>query len=140
MTFFDLKRKYKILDKAETLYYNLKHGVSNFWHFGKVIWRFRSWDYFYLLDVIEALTSRMAYEYESDAIQYSRSRRTARELKKVAFLCRRLSADEYIENAGYDPNLPDHKRRRIFDHADYMAKQDIEYLGRTLRSIRSWWE
>lgn len=129
-----------MLDKAETLYYNLKYGIQNFRHFRKVIWRFRSWDYCFLLDVLATIATHMAHDYETEVIQSSRSRRTARELRKIAFLCKRIGDDDYIENAGWDRNLPDAKRRRIFKHADYMAKQDIEYLGKTFRSIRSWWE
>lgn len=139
MDFYDLKHKYKVLDKAETLYYNLKYGISNFWYFGKVIWRFRTWDYCFFLDVVVSMTTKMADDFE----KYSngdRGERITKQLRTVAFLCERLREDDYIGNAGWNPELHFTKKKRIFDHADYMAKQDIEYLGKTLKHLQTWWE
>jgi len=58
---------------------------------------------------------------------------------------KRLQEDDYSENAGYDEKswtrLSRKEARRVIDHAENMAVQDQQYLGKLLaKHLRSWWD
>jgi len=140
MSFYTLKKKYKTVDKIESLYYNFKYGIDNFVYFGKAIWKFRTWDYSFFLMVIIKMAKKMAHDFENQSNQSSRGRKITRQLKSLAFLCERLYNDGYFDAAGYRPGMSSAKIKRVFAHGDYMAKQDIEYIGKILKDVRTWWE
>lgn len=111
--------------------------------FADAVWHFDTCDYAPLLRLIHVATKEMARLYKEHGMVVG-SERTARQLTVVAELCRRLEADDHFTQAGYKhetwPALSDFERKRISDHAEYMVKQDVEYLAKTMKDIRCWWQ
>jgi hypothetical protein len=111
--------------------------------FAYSIWHFDTCDYAPLLRIIHVATKEMARLYREHPLVVG-AEKTAKQLTVVSELCKRLEADDYFENAGHDGDswqrLPDHRQRQIAKHAEYMAKQDTEYLGKMLTRVRYWWQ
>lgn len=136
---FFVKGKYGRCQHWTWHWYGLCQGVRNFWRFRKSIYHFNASDYSYLLWLMADATVEMSRHHREDGVTADREK-TARQLLVVSELCKRLREDNYFVMAGYRYGLDDAKARRVFAHSDYLAKQDIEYLGRVLRHLRSWWD
>jgi hypothetical protein len=115
-------------------------NIKRFW---PVLRHFQSYDYSGLLLCIEVATKDMAAYHRTHGHTVSRMR-IGQQLAVVSELCKRLNADGYFDNAGYDPRTwrdrPDYECHRIATHAGYMEKQDAAYLGRMFRYINHWWD
>ena len=124
------------------IYWDFKNGILNLFTFFEAVWWFRSWDWTGLVELIEVSAREMRFAQEHGI--HTNSDRYAKQLKIVEALCKRLRADEYFENAGYQQehwnSLPEHRCSQIAKHSVYMAAQDAAYLGRMLRFVQCWWE
>lgn len=134
-----------LFDRLETAYYRLKYGVINLYTLGPAIWTFRAWDSFYFLEVIIAMLEQMEIQHAKYAIQSNRQRRIVKQIRLAKALCKRAYADDYPKLAGYDSDnyksFSNYKRRNLWKHEDYLAQQDMEYLGRIFKKhLRSWWD
>lgn len=111
--------------------------VRNCLMFATALWHWDWIDYaptLRLMDIAFRHISRM----QADHGHLVSSDKTSKQTLIVAELCRRLEQDDYETLAGYDAESGNHKRGWV-EHSNYLAKQDIEYLGRTLRHVRHWW-
>jgi hypothetical protein len=122
-------------------YYDLKNGILNLITFFEAVWWFHSWDEDGMLHLLEISAREMRKQQELGI--HVGDEKQARRLLIVETLCKRLRADRYFENAGYDnkrwKEVPDFERSRIAKHAGYMPTQDARYLGQMLRFVQHWW-
>jgi hypothetical protein len=122
-------------------YYDIKNGLQNLGTFFEAVWWFRSWDWTGMVQLLEVSAREMRKQQELGI--HVGDDKQARRLLVVETLCRRLRADNYFENAGYDSeqweNVPDFERSRIAKHSGYMPQQDARYLGQMLRFLQHWW-
>lgn len=142
-----LRRVWRFFVKGEYTYhhhwtwhwYGLRQGLSNFWRFRKSVYHFNASDYSYLLWLMADATQEMSRHHREDGVAADRDK-MARQLLVVTELCKRLREGNYFMMAGYRRGLTSAQASRVFAHSDYMAKQDVEYLGKMLRHMRSWWD
>lgn len=86
---------------------------------------------------------KMAYAMEHG--MHVGCERDAKHLRTCATLLRRLQADDYFANAGYEEStwgtLPERQKSWAARHATYMARQDSRYLGLLLgKYLQDWWD
>jgi hypothetical protein len=147
--------------------YNIIQGIKNLIYWFPVIWCDRDWDYNYIIVLLYHKFRRMEKFYRGDKVYSANSLKTAKQLSVVKNLCKRLSNSNYLENAMYchdkkyeeydfefeslgngwsklipDPNIQRSKSfRKCGNHADYMEKQDLDYLFKYMRKhIQKWWD
>ena len=123
--------------------YDIRYGVRNLWRWFPLIWRDRDWDWAYLAELMEIKLRRLADCMENG--YHVGGERHARQARTCAVLLKRLQEDDYSENAGYDEKswtrLSRKEARRVIDHAENMAVQDQQYLGRLIaKHLKSWWD
>jgi len=119
-------------------------GLRNCWRFRSVVWHFDTCDYAPLMDMLSTAARLMATHHQKHG-KVTSSERSAKQLLIVSELCRRLEADDYPELAGYEhaayPQWSSRRRTYVWQHAEYLAQQDIDYLGRMLKKhLRGWWD
>jgi hypothetical protein len=124
-------------------YLCVKYGLLNLWRFRSVVWHFDNCDYSPLLKLLQLATRQMSDHHKRSG-RVVGSDKIARQLLIVSELCRRLERDQYFENAGYKRKdwkaKSPHRRSGIIEHAEYLQKQDLNYLGRTLQHLPKWWD
>lgn len=133
----------KLYDWAESRYYNTLYGIRNCVQYFPVVWRDRDWDYSSMMVLWEFKFKRMldcfgACEYH--AIHAGKKHR--RRLTAAKECCRRLAGDDYNKVNPYytewyrvytgHPGPTGDERsaavKRLYDHEEYLHKQDREYL------------
>lgn len=129
-------------EKLSRWYYTTKYGVRNLWIFFRAVWYFRSWDYTGLLELMWISARELRSSQELN--RHVGSEKETKRLLIVETLCKRLYADEYFRNAGYQrdrwKDLTDSRQSWIAKHSSYMAKQDAIYLGKMMKFIQHWWD
>lgn len=96
--------------------------------FASAVWHFDTCDYAPTLRLMAIAFREMSKHHTEHPIIMD-SKRVARQTMVASELCRRIESDDY--GALTKP--------RDYEHAEYLVKQDIEYLGKTLKYIRHWW-
>lgn len=134
---------YRLLDRSETLYYNLKYGLHNLWIWLPIVWKDRDWDWVYLDRMMRFKLLRMAegcakYSYHSG------KEKDVRQMRVVAELLRRMDDQPYYDNA--DARVNGDRRLRVKGESPWVRhicgqeKQDDELLGKMLsKHMRGWW-
>lgn len=138
----------KVLDKIRWQWLTISLGISNLWRFRKVVWRFDRCDYAHLLQLISFGAKEIASHHKEHPI-VTDADRIAKELTIVSELCRRLADDDYFLLASGAKDWLDvramlkgmnsKQKSRIFAHQEYLAKQDVAYLGKAFKRVRCWW-
>ena len=123
--------------------HNIWHGIKNIFRWLPIVWFDRDWDWTFLGEIMEYKLRRMAdVELHGHHVTSLRDRKHQ---LICAELLRRMMADNYFDNAGYDPSiwpdLPAHRQVWIAKHSNEMAKQDQRYLGMMLgKYLMNWWD
>lgn len=133
----------RLINKLRWQAWCLYHGCRNLWRFRKVVWQFDACDYAGLMEIIAEAARQMA-EFHRSRQHTTDHSRAAHRLRIVAALCTRIADDEYEQIVGFgDPSYKGKtagQRQRMALHCDYLAQQDMSYLGMLLRRYgRSWW-
>jgi len=118
--------------KTLDAYYDLKWGIGNLRCFFRAVWKFRTWDFAYLLPLLEVGTRRMAHAFAESNFTVDAMKRS-RELLIVAELCKRIHADDYWRMKPFNKRKDDYKFQGL------IAKRDVEYLARMMQKLRLWW-
>lgn len=123
--------------------YSLRRGLRNLRTFFWAVWRFETWDYDGLLGLMEAAMLQMRNRHRTQRITADHAK-LAKQLTVCTELIKRLRADNYFENAGYNGeawrSVPQARASRIVAHATYMQKQDVDYFCRMFRNVQCWWD
>lgn len=110
---------FKIIDKMQTLWYNIKYGIENLIRWFPVIWKDRNWDYYYFFKILEKKLGLLE-ETHTDGI-YIGWQPVAKKLKIAKNLCKRLAEENY--------------------KSEYMQKQDIDLLCNIInKEVFKWWD
>lgn len=121
------------------LYLNLKYGIKNIFIFGKVIWRFRPWDYSYILSLIE-----VSAKYSGESIKkYGITTTTdevSSELLELSNLAKRIAADDYLEEAGYKQGLNNIELGFVSMKAQELENKDINRFSELWLKVHHWWD
>lgn len=134
---------YRLLDRTETLYYNLKYGFQNLWKWRKIVWNDRDWDWMYLSAVMRFKLRRMADGCEKYSYHLHKER-DIKQMRIVAELLRRMNGDySYYKNA--DARVGGNRDLQIkgeflwSKHIQMQEEQDDEYLSKMIKKMRNWW-
>lgn len=123
-------------------YWDIRTGIRNVYRFFPEVWWHRSFDSDGMLAFIEKSATLLEKTIENGHL--ANGERYAKQLMQVRVLCRRLRADDYFRNAGYDPyiweSIPGYRATQIAQHSHYMAKQDAERLGKMFKFVQHWWD
>lgn len=96
-----------------------------------------------MVELLEVSAREMQRSIELNDVKHARWERDHKHLLIVEELCKRLRADNYFHNAGYDPETwkirSDFERRKIVEHSSKMAQQDAIYLGKMFKFVQHWW-
>lgn len=112
--------------------WDFRNGVKAFWMLRAGVWRFRPWDYYGLLYIMEIALKIMA-ESNQRHIPYVGADKDLRHMKVAAELCHRLRTEPYPEMHG---EVHD---KQWAQRWSFSEKNDAEYLGKMLRGIKGWW-
>jgi len=140
----DFFRTYKLVDKFENFLKSVKYGIRNLKHL-PVIWRFRTWDYTYLLQVMGSLTYDMGLYHKKHG-NLQGSEEMAKDLFRFSELCARITEDNYYEEAGWSDdwriwdNIPTEEQKQIFQMARENYKKDIGEVTQIFSRIDSFWD
>lgn len=89
--------------------YDLVQGLKNFWHFKKVIWRHRWWDYSYTDDLVEEAYKIMAENWHKN--HYVGGDKDEKELKHIVGLFKKKRE---IDTFTVDDDEEDIIRKEIY--------------------------
>lgn len=92
-------------------------------------------DYYFLIQVMHLMTKELSDQIGRRNMVLG-AQKTAKELKIVSILCKRLMDDNYFENARRGPFTSRNKGK----HSMYMLKQDAKYLGAMFKYLPGWWD
>lgn len=142
-----LYKLYRIIEWLNDSIYDFKYGLLNFKTFRGSIWRFRLYDYSYLLDIIETAARQMSDLHRRNG-HLDRSQETAEQLKSLADLCSRLKRDDhdYSLDAGYleDPEewnkLSKYKQKQVFKKSRDQMSKDLKEFSKQWLGMFSWWD
>jgi hypothetical protein len=150
-------------------YYSFVQGVKNVFSWLPIIWRDREFDKNYLYQILHHKLKLMEEFYLSDLPACEGANKLGKQIKVARILCGRLIEQNYLTNALKDVEAkygrhdlefapcPDHsgfyqlvdnqtpqehiEKNRAYKHADYMEKQDKEYMFYLIkRNIDGWWD
>lgn len=132
-----------IWPNLQSCWWDVVYGVRNLWRWLPVIWFDADFDWDHTAQILEIKLRRLADHMANG--HHLRGARDAKQARTCAELLKRLQADDYFGNAGYDPktwgSLPDYRQRQIAQHAKAMANQDQRYLGLLLgKYLCNWWD
>lgn len=118
---------YRIFDRCETRYYNLKNGIYNLWRWFPIVWRDRDWDWAYTASIMEWKFRKLADCMENG--HHLHGKRDARRVRVACEILRRLQNDTEVY---YNGNAKDGNRH---------MREDQAYLGRLLgKYLTHWWD
>jgi len=122
---------------------DIRHGLSNLWRWLPIVWFDHDYDWADLAKIMEIKFRRLATCMKNG--YHDDGPRLARHARVCAALLHRLQADQYFQNAGYDPKtwktLSPTLQRQIAQHTHQMEVQDQRYLGLLIgKHLRRMWE
>jgi len=91
-----------IIDKMRIFYYSVINGVPNIFKWTKIIWKDRNWDYNYIFYILQFKFENMEKFFNSDKAMTISSKRRAKEIMVAKNLCKRISSNQYLDNALID--------------------------------------
>lgn len=109
--------------------------------FADAVWHWDSCDYSPTVRLMEIAFRRMMILHRDHGCLL-KATRTAKQLLIVSELCKRIQEDNYADLAGhanYD-SMSEFQRTKWARHTNYLQKQDVEYLGKMMRYLPSWWD
>lgn len=151
--------------KLHSIYYNVKYGIKNLYHYLPVIWRNREWDEYYIYALLAKKFERMEYLHSNHG-HLVRSLRKAKQLMIAKNLAKRLVEQNYLDNALINDSdnevdftfekIEDSEFVRMIDNrtqkqkdafnrarkrAQAMEKQDREMLVKLMgKYLMEWWD
>lgn len=143
--------RYRLQSLYDLFRYDIWHFIRNFLVFRKVLWNYRRWDYSGLLEFMEVATKDMS-ECHKDHGHLVRSEETAKELKVMSLLLKRIREDKYyedkqvfvLEDFEFEqvPNtLPSRKAKSFYKLVEKMKKDDLELTCKIMqRKLFTWWD
>jgi hypothetical protein len=127
-------------------------GLKNLWHYRRVVWHQRWFDYDGVLWLMEHTFRRMARRHREWGITADADK-TARELDVCAVLCRRIRNEEYeygpvpidFTDGKITPLEPCAAMRWMyaapFRHPHHRMQADLDYLTHLMRrKMLGWWD
>lgn len=124
--------QYYIWDVPRGWYYNIKWLLSNFWRFKKILWNYRTWDFYH-----NAMLMSKSLEWLADDIEKGMEVDESREkkvlaIRELSFLFKYL-VDDSDFGTDNDPKIWDGHKMLI--STEELAKIQIERLNKTLDRI-----
>ena len=110
----------------KTWIYNIKHGIRNLFHWRKVIWNDRNWDWEFIADILYHKLQDMESYFRENGHLF-RSDRTVNEIKRSRLVLDRLRKDVYFEIA-----FRSHDRKWGEGEMEFLKKED----GRCVLNIK----
>ncbi len=111
-------------------------GPRNLIRWAPIIWLDADFDWSYLADIMQYKLSRMAAEFDADAYHFN-SQKDARRMRICAHLLKRLSEDNYGENAS---KAFGNNNKAWSQECNNVQNQDEELLFTIMRKHwRCWW-
>lgn len=151
----------------ENLYYNIKWGLWAFWKYHKIVWKTRTWDYAYVLEMMKFQLVLL----QDNIKRNSHSEKQCQDLARVIELLTNQIEDNYIERAGgltkrevrfeeisinselmykmEDDRTKEEREKdaEIILRADALEKKEWSELWETIKSgngigdgMHSWWD
>ena len=84
------------IDNIETIYYNIKNGISNLIRWFPVVWKDRDWDHTYIYDVLHFKLKNTEHCIRNGS--HVKSDKDADRIKICVNLLGRLIKDDYYDN------------------------------------------
>jgi len=114
---------------------NVLTSIKNLFVWSKVIWNDRWWDHYFFFVLLHKKLSIMEKNFRKNGVHLF-AEKDADKMKKCVLVLERLIKNEYDEMASTKNSL-----KERCDHAEYLEKQDINYLFNILRkNILTWWD
>ena len=133
---------WRILDRTETKYYNLKYGIQNLWMWLPVIWKDRDWDWDYLTEIMRFKIGRMADKCEKYSYHLHKDK-DVKQMRTVSELLRRMHEEPYYDNAdarvGGDRDIRIKGKSVWAQHIQMQENQDMAYFLKMMSKMRCWW-
>jgi hypothetical protein len=151
----------KIIYEIMQIIKNIKKIIS--WI--PVLWNDRNFDEVFMLKILHKKLEGMEEFFRSDRTWSANSDETAHEIMTAKNLCKRLISKNYLNdsilqhhklnfweflkkiengksfNFGDIDKKQDYELKKSFKHADYMEKQDWNYLWDLIKKYgRMWWD
>lgn len=144
----------RVKNQLETLYYNIKYGIKNLVLFFPTIWRWRSWDYDFTIDLLHKSLSELYKSVYVTNTWHVLDEKEKRKMATAVNCLKRLKDNNYLEVdsdklfADYDfmnftRQISDSKRikmHKLFDDQEYLRKQDMEVFTKIFKTkYQRWW-
>lgn len=140
---------YQLINDSEiwSFFRNVKYGLENFFHFSKVIWNFRPWDYSCNLSILEKSFERTADCIEEFGITEDKDK-TVSDIRRFIWLLQNferpldLAEDELGEiDWNIDLNVEYPQRTAVFQRANELEEELWnEMWDLTKNNMRNWWD
>lgn len=132
--------------------------IRSVWLFRKALWNYRSWDYTGLLYLMETATKDMS-ECHKNHGHLVRSEQTAKELRVLSNLIKRVREDNYTEDkvelvntgkkswmSGWEfvqkkNTLPNYNAKSFYKLTQKQRQNDLKLVCKMMeRKLFSWWD
>jgi len=154
-----IKMFYKIYNKFEAYYYNVKWTIINFFKYRKIVSRYRPWDSIYILEMIQFQLKQLCDTIEKygNEIDEDRLPKIA-DMKRAIELLESQINNDYLERSGYKPEafglIREGQTVKFVKKSGYENYDDVEVLKNAtkleeeewqelfdiLKKMRSWWD
>ena len=120
-------------------WYWWKRGFRNWLRYARVVWSDEDFDWTGLVEIMAFKFEQMAEVHKNGHLLHRE--KYERQLRIAAHCCRRMLADEYFEQAGYDPEKWPGDAAMIGQRAGWARSSDQRILGKLIgRHICCWWD
>jgi len=144
-----------------TLLRNIKNGIQNFWHYRKIVWRHRDWDYGFILEMMKFQITDLATYLEKYGWEVDEGRLPKiAQMKRVIELLENERNDNFAERCGWKLSHFDWKKREdgtyelirdtseisdeelsaIFKAAQILEDDEWKECMNLLKDIKTWWD
>jgi len=118
---------------------NLVYGVKNLYRWRRLIWKDRDWDHSYLLLVMAHKLGQMETYHRLNGHTVD-AQRMAKQMRVAKKLCERIADDNYLHERNL-AGINKYGTKAWAAAAGFIAKQDIEMLGRMFaKHVNRWWD
>jgi hypothetical protein len=122
-------------NKCYQFFYDVKYYFFNLYRFSRILWKFRDWDYSYTLEMLKQCLIFQKHNMEKFA--FYDSKKEQKKVQTCILLLNRILDDKYYSKTNM---FIEKSNLKHYEYADYLEKQDFEYLFHILKKhIRTWW-
>ena len=122
----------EILDDMVRAWYNLKwffHNIKVFW---KILWKYRDWDYAYLIDVNTVCLTQLANRIEKGNEDKRASSKKVAKIRELITLLNRNIEDEYLIKYKEQISKGKTTYQKVFEQAEIEKRKNAKAMFQIL--------